>query len=151
MHDKTDFEICRFQTRTFVASCDRTSDESGFRNRPDTESHSPRWLWKVRSAPGSGSGVPVPRRTICVLEAALFCAWETQCHVKRNRSVNARAPHLRPVAIIRNSSLSARPKIPHSRTLSNLIFVFSLREGQVFDHFDYEQMFFGSVKKLLLP
>jgi hypothetical protein len=30
MHDKTDFEICRFQTRdTFVASCGRTSDESG--------------------------------------------------------------------------------------------------------------------------
>ena len=64
---------------------------------------------------GSGNGVPVPRRTICVLGAAV-CACKTQCDVKNSRNVSTRARHVRQQPFI--APITRRLAIDHKLCFS---------------------------------
>jgi hypothetical protein len=108
MREKGDPEVHRFQPPDAILASSRSlPDHSGakineIRRTVDDNGCSRAGVLR------SGAGVPVRRRTICVLWVGALCAGKMPCQMKRNKTINPKALGFFRFVVIQPSSPSGR-------------------------------------------
>jgi hypothetical protein len=91
--EKADPEVYRFQpSDTFLASSRSLPDDPGAKVNKIRRTVDDAMAVDGPECSGSGAGVPVPRRTICVLDVSLLCACAKTYQAKRSKTANPVAP-----------------------------------------------------------